>query len=80
MFALQLTKLPGPLPHAKEIKIQTGGILGIKELLQNNTEVMDINALLDQLQSQYGDFDHIPLDPVIRTLAHYKDRQKKIRR
>ena len=29
-FALHLTSADGPLPHTKEIKVQTGGLLGLQ--------------------------------------------------
>ncbi|MCK5697316.1 MAG: hypothetical protein KAI02_04085 [Gammaproteobacteria bacterium] len=32
-FSLQLTQVNGPLPHAKEIKVQVGGLFGLQQLL-----------------------------------------------
>ena len=28
-----MTSVPGPLPHAKEVKVQIGGMLGLQKLL-----------------------------------------------
>ena len=40
-FALHLTSADGPLPHAREIKVQTGGLLGLQGLLHPEKSAAD---------------------------------------
>ncbi len=44
-FALQITQADSPLPHAKEIKVQVGGLFGLQQLLadKNLTETNILN-------------------------------------
>ena len=44
-FSLQVTQADGPLPHAKEIKVQAGGLFGLQQLLgdQNVTQTDILN-------------------------------------
>lgn len=44
-FALQITQVDGQLPHAKEIKVQVGGLFGLQQLLadENPTQTDVLN-------------------------------------
>ncbi len=44
-FSLQVTQIDGQLPHAKEIKVQVGGLFGLQQLLshQNLTQIEILN-------------------------------------
>ena len=60
-FALKLPEADGsPLPHAKELKVQVGGLLGMQSLVFNEKKdvqkVEDIDLILQSALEQYGDF------------------------
>jgi len=44
-FALRITKMDGPLPHAQEIKVQAGGIFGLQQALreENTADTTDLS-------------------------------------
>lgn len=88
IFALQLTRVDGPLPHAKEVKIQLGGMLGVQaaldpELAEADT-VDDIHASLTDAIQKYGSIEQFPFAEIMQTVVliegrttRRKDRPKK---
>ena len=85
-FALKQTNVDEPLPHAKEIKIQTGGLLGLKSILEGQNLVEEQNeqdqlienifALVQQAISQYGDLNTLPYDEIARKIVQFKGRAR----
>ena len=85
-FALKQTNVDEPLPHAKEIKIQTGGLLGLKSILENK-ELSDkqkeqdqlINNIFDLIQqaiTKYNGLDKLPYDEIARKIVKFKGRNR----
>ncbi len=82
LFALKLTKIDGPLPHAKEVKVQTGSLLGLLAIVKQQTsinQVDDIISLLQQAEMQFGGLNAFPYDELTRRIVHYEGRQKRRR-
>jgi len=85
-FALKQTNVDEPLPHAKEIKIQTGGLLGLKSLLddsnlseepsEQNQLIENIFDLVQQAISKYGDLNALPYDEIARKIVQFKGRSR----
>jgi len=84
IFALKLTRIDGPLAHAKEIKVQSGGLFGIRRLLGNvaddNTDIVDISALLQSAIEQYGDLEKLPYAEIARNIVQFEGRTRRGRR
>ena len=82
-FALHATALPGPLPHARELKVQVGGLRGLQALVDpsrsTGTEVRDVHALVTALQARFGTLDHIPFETVMRAVAAFEVRRRNPR-
>jgi len=78
-FALKLPHINGPLPHAKELKVQCGGMLGVQESLtrQGADVVADIHHLLESAFVEYGSATTLPYSEVMRTITAYQPRQKR---
>lgn len=78
-FALKLSQIDGPLPHAKELKVQCGGMLGLQESLQGEAgnSVTDIHGLLENSFLEYGSADALPYGEVVRTISSYQPRNKR---
>ena len=51
-FSLQITQANGPLPHAKEIKVQAGGLFGLQQLLDNKD--LTQTELLNDEDAKFG--------------------------
>ncbi|MBZ0105378.1 MAG: hypothetical protein K8H84_07075 [Sulfuricella denitrificans] len=77
-FVLRLTHPGEPLPHAKEIKVQCGGLLGIKRLFDQEALVVEnIHALTGEIQSRYGTLQDVPYQEVIKAVASYEGRRRR---
>lgn len=81
VFALQLSKANnGKLPHAKEIKIQCGGINGLQELFKDSSDKdmdKDINQLLNHLIGEPSDLELLPYDRIIRSVVSFEGRKRR---
>ncbi len=79
LFALRLTQLDGPLPHGKEMKVECGGLLGLKSVLDGaETEAIpDIHALIDAGLNRWGDLDAFPYSRIAQSVVHYQVRRPK---
>jgi hypothetical protein len=80
-FALHLTHAEGPLPHAREIKVQTGGLLGLQGLLHPERAAADNidNAigLIDAALTEFGNLESLPYDIIIQAIVRFEGRKKK---
>ena len=80
-FALHLTHADGPLPHAKEIRVQTGGMLGLQSVLyperveQSNVE--DIIGLVDKGLQRYTSLEQFPYEVIVQNIVHFEGRRKR---
>lgn len=81
LFALKLQNHNGPLPHAKEIKVQMGSIIGLA--IDNNVEIIkstkieDIYALLTNSLSKYNTLENLPYENLMRSIVNYEGRPKR---
>lgn len=78
LFALKMTDIEGPLPHGKEIKVQSGSITGLQKLFKPNEEDKpNIYQLLEQALSEYQVFKNLPLDQLMQSIVHFKARETR---
>lgn len=75
-FALKQAHIEGPLPHAKELKVQCGGLLGLQaSLTQQAVDVVpDIHQLLEQSFGRYGNAAALPYTEVVRAINTFQPR------
>lgn len=82
-FALQLTHAEGPLPHNKEIKVQTGGLLGLQEQLNpqqpGKNTVDNIHGLLRQAIACYQRIDTLPYERIVQAIVVFQGRRRRQR-
>lgn len=83
-FALHLTSAEGPLPHAKEIRVQTGGLLGLQEQVypdRHDRESIDnIIDIADVALLRYGTLDDLPYEPIVQAIVRFEGRKKRVPR
>lgn len=81
IFTLRLTKIDGALPHGKEIKVQNGGLLGLKYLLeaeqQSQADISDIHQLINQAVEKFSSLDNFPYDEIVKQVAKFEGRNKR---
>jgi hypothetical protein len=80
-FSLQMTNVPGPLPHAKEVKVQIGGMLGLQKLLHpqmcDEELVHDINGLANAAVQQYSSLDNLPYSEIVKSIVTFEGRLRR---
>ncbi len=79
-FALGITTITGPLPHAKEIRIQLGGLGGLQRAVHPDTapeRVEDIHALLKAAQTCFGRLEELPFSDIMQAIAAYQGRRRR---
>jgi len=82
-FALGLTAVPGALPHAREVKIQSGGLLGLQQVVHPelvSPRVEDIHSLVTAAQDSFGSLDRLPFKDIVKTIAAYQGRRRPARK
>lgn len=80
LFALKLTRIDGPLPHAKEIKVQTGGLYGLRQILGDSDAIQpiqDITGLVQSALERFGTIDALPFEEIARSIAQFEGRIRK---
>ena len=82
-FSLQLMHADGPLPHAKEIRVQAGGLLGLQQVIdpENHTpdSVDNIYALTKAAFTRYAALQGLPLDRIMQSIVSFQGRRKTSR-
>jgi hypothetical protein len=75
-FALGRSRAPALLPFGQAVKIQAGGLLGLRDALEEGAaeSVDDVDRLLSALAARFGDFESVPFERVVRRIAHYRRR------
>lgn len=78
-FALKIASLEGELAHAKEIKVQNGGLLGLQKILRpdlSNNNVADIAALTTLGESTYGSLEKFPYQEIVKAIVAFEGRKR----
>lgn len=83
-FTLGMNRISGPLPHAREIKVQNGGLLGLQKVLfeqnQDQGRVSNIYGLLVHALKRFGSLEQLPFDIIIKSVSAYQGRRRRPRR
>jgi hypothetical protein len=77
-FALKITSLETELPHAKEIKIQNGGLIGLQRVLRPGRRiehVADIAGLITLGERDYGALEQFPYQEIVQSIASFEGRR-----
>ncbi len=68
------------MPHSVLVKIQFGGLLGVRRLLDAGGDatgsVADINALLEQALDKFGILNAIPCADIIDDMTGFQPRRR----
>lgn len=73
-FTLGTPESPSALPRRAAVKLQSGGLLGMGDLLdehQHGSRIQDVSELLQRALARYGSFDNVPLQGVIRRIHQF---------
>ena len=81
-FVLQLNDLNQPLPHAKDLRMQCGGLAGLRELMTHPSREPhlpenDVRAWVVAASHWYGGLNALPYQEIVRQIARFKGRARK---
>ena len=90
-FVLQQSRVDAPLPHAKELRVQCGGLSGLAATLASappppdrepeqqelQPTVDDVQSLVRQARRQYGHLRQLPLQDIIQAIARFQPRRRR---
>ncbi len=85
-FALKLTStsISTRIPHAKEMKLQAGGLFGLQRALQpdyaTSSQIDDIYGLINLAKTTYGELAELPYTEIVQSIAAYQGRRSGGRR
>ena len=79
-FALRLTGATGVLPHGKAIKIQVGGLRGLRQVLDPEQDqassIEDVSGLITRAIERYESLEKLPFSVIMQQVAAYKGRKR----
>src|SRR5512140_2943969 len=92
-FALKLVRIDAPLPHAKEMKLQCGGLRGGQHALaQGAAELpsadapapegreLNVHGLVLAAQEKFGGLHNLPFARIIQSVVAYQGRRRRAER
>ena len=69
------------VPHNTLVKIQYGGLLGLQAMMSpekaNSTQIENIEALIAQARSTYGELTNVPLETINEVITHFKTQRRR---
>lgn len=78
------------LPHGKAIRVQVGGLRGIRAALaeagegapepDGSTEIGDIYAVVNAARQRFGTLERLPFSRIMQEIAAYRGRTRSRRR
>ncbi|MCK4705038.1 MAG: hypothetical protein KAT90_06130 [Gammaproteobacteria bacterium] len=77
-FLLKLHEVGEQLPHNMEIRVQVGGLRGLRSILgtaEKDSLISDIRALIEQAEKQYDNMDALPYGEIVQSIASFKTRR-----
>jgi hypothetical protein len=78
-FALRITSADAELPHAKEIKVQNGGLLGLQRVLRpdlTTDTVHDVVTLVSLGRRTFGCLEHFPYRQIVKSIVSFEGRRR----
>lgn len=75
-FALKVKDAHRILPHAMTMKVQCGGLVGLKEVLDPDAHAPDVKKLILLAQAQYGALESLPFSRIVPGISHWQIRKR----
>lgn len=73
MFVLKVTHPDDPLPHAKELKLQCGGLAGLRACV-GEAGTPSVAADLRTALARYGSLDELPYQDLLPAIRAFEPR------
>ncbi|MCU0971541.1 MAG: hypothetical protein MUF57_07090 [Gammaproteobacteria bacterium] len=83
-FALRSNPTEGTLAHGKAMKIQVGGLRGIRAAIDAKvppvSPITDVDSLLNTARERFGALDRLPFSEIMQHVAAYRGKTRAKRR
>ena len=76
-FALGVTDTRRILPHAMLMKIQCGGLDGMKQIFDAGALAPNVRRLLRLARDQCGELESLPFSGIVKGVAAWKGRRRQ---
>jgi hypothetical protein len=76
-FALKVKDTQRILPHAMTMKIQCGGLVGLRDLLDPAAHAPDVLSLVRLARAEYETFDKLPFSRIVQGVVHWQVRKRR---
>lgn len=79
-FSLKLPAVGSQLPHNMEIRVQVGGIRGMRSVLceeKGDHQVVDIKQLVELAEKQYKKLDALPYSEIVKSVTSFQGRSRR---
>lgn len=76
-FTFRVPRTPSALPRPAATKLQCGGLLGMQDLLEGDTDgadgrIQDVSELLRRAIRRFGSVAAVPLEAVVRRVQQFE--------
>jgi hypothetical protein len=75
-FALKVKDAQRILPHAMMMKVQCGGLVGLRDLLDAEAPAPDVLKLVRLARAGYENFEALPFSQIVQGVAHWQIRKR----
>ena len=75
-FALKVKDAQRILPHAMVMKVQCGGLVGLRDLLDPTAAAPNVLKLVRLAQAEYENFTALPFSRIMQGVAHWQGRKR----
>ena len=76
-FALKVKDTQRILPHAMMMKVQCGGLVGLKDLVDADAHAPNVIKLVKQAQAEFGSLDQLPFSRIVQGVARWQIRKRR---
>ncbi|MFC1589593.1 hypothetical protein ACFL3P_04900 [Pseudomonadota bacterium] len=77
-FSLKLPAVGAQLPHNMDLRVQVGGLRGLRAVLgfdEKDALITDIRALIEQAEKLYDNMDALPYSEIVKSIASFQARK-----
>jgi len=75
-FALGLSGTQRLLPHAQLMRIECGGLDGLRQVLDPGAPAVDVHHLICLARERHGDLERLPFSEVVKGVAAWRGRRR----
>lgn len=75
-FALGLKATQRVLRHGQVMKIQCGGLLGLKQVIEPAAHAPDVHRLVRTAAERYGSLDALPFSVIVQGVAAWRRNRR----